>query len=102
MKRFQCSYVANERPQSLEIWAKDAQDAVCAAMEQIGESDYRRMEISDEQGMIYFRQGPSRCLPTFRKFARTQKPYAVPAGLDIRASAAMPGRPAQDTQRLAS
>lgn len=93
MKRFQCSYVANERPQSMEIRAKNAQEAVCAAIEQMGESDYRRMEISDEHGMIYFRQGPSRCIPTFRKFVRSQKPYVVRAGIDIRPAA---------TQSLAS
>ncbi len=102
MKRFQCSYVAGERPQSIEIWAKDPQEAVCAAIEQIGESDYRRMEISDEHGMIYFRQGPSRCIPTFRKFVRTLKPYVVRSGIEVRPSAAISGKPAPETQRLAS
>lgn len=102
MKRFQCSYVAGERPQSIEIWAKDAEEAVCAAIEQLGDSDYRRMEISDESGLIYFRQGPSRCIPSFRKFVRTHRPYIVRAGIDIRPQAPLQGSTTQDTQRLAS
>lgn len=101
MKRFQCSYVTGERPQSMEIWAKDAQEAICAAVDQLGDAPYCRMEVSDENGLIYFRQGPSRCIPTFRKFIRTQAPYVVRAGIDIRPSG-FPESREQGVQRLAS
>jgi hypothetical protein len=102
MKRFQCSYLAGERPQSMEICAKDAQEAVCAAIDRLGDSDYRRMEISDEAGLIYFRQGPSRCIPSFRKFVSTQRPYIVRGGIDLRPQAPLQESTRQDTQRLAS
>jgi hypothetical protein len=60
MKKFQCSYVCGDGPAAMEIWAKDAQGAVCAAIEQLRSSDYHRMEVADAHGLIFFRQGPSR------------------------------------------
>lgn len=85
----------------MEIWAKDAQEAVCAAIDQLGASDYRRMEVSDEHGLIFFRQGPSRCRPAFRKFVRTQAPFVVRAGIDVPASV-RPRDQGETSQRLAS
>ncbi len=100
MKRFQCSYVAKDRPETMEIWAQDAQEAVCAALEQLGESEYRRMEVSDEHGLIYFRQGPSRRVPAFRKFVRTVPAYVASSSIDIRPN--VPENSNQDIHRLAS
>jgi hypothetical protein len=82
MKRFKCNYVLKDRPESMEVWAKEAQEAVCEAIAQLSGSDYRRLEISDEDGIIYFRQGPSRCMPAFRKFVRNTSPYIIRAGIE--------------------
>ncbi len=60
MKKFQCSYVAKDRPEFMEVWAQDARDAVSAALTQLGETPFKRMEVLDEHGIIFFRQGPSR------------------------------------------
>ncbi len=60
MKKFQCSYVAQDRPEFMEVWAQDARDAVAAALTQLGDTPFKRMEVLDEHGLIFFRQGPSR------------------------------------------
>ena len=44
----------------MEVWAKDAGDAVAAALTQLSDTPYKRMELFDEHGIIFFRQAPSR------------------------------------------
>ena len=82
MKKFTCSYVLNDRPESLEIWANDPATAVCAALDQLGSAHYRRMELSDDCGIIYFRQAPSSLAGAIRAGRRNRPPLsqeAVPA-----------------------
>lgn len=76
MKKFQCSYVAKDRPETMEVWAKDALEAVSAALTRLGDTPFKRMEVLDDHGILYFRQGPSRLA---KAAANTHRYYPTPA-----------------------
>lgn len=75
MKQFQCSYVAKDRPESMEVRAKDAGDAVAAALTQLNNTPYKRIELFDEHGLIFFRQAPSRLV---KANANTRRYFPTP------------------------
>lgn len=73
----------------MQIWAKDAQEAVCAANEQPGESDYGQKEASDHHGLLYFRQGPSRRIGALQRDGKPRPPFIGRGGEYTEAPAAL-------------
>ena len=60
MKKYRCKYFLSDREAWLDIQASGCDAAICIALDHLSKTEFRRMELSDENGLIVFRQAVPR------------------------------------------